>query len=70
MKDRRGMSRIQAPGAKCRVFARSLFSPVVEVGLILGVLAPEARRLEGLKARSTLCPEAAGLKPRPSEGHE
>ena len=59
MKDRGGMSRIQALGAKWRVFARSLFSPVVEVGLILGVLAPEARRLQGLKAHSTLCPGTA-----------
>ena len=42
------------------------FSPVVERGLILGALAPEAMRLQGLKARSSLWLGAAGLKPRPS----
>jgi hypothetical protein len=36
-------------------FFRSLFSPVVELGLTLGVLTPEAMRFQGLKARSTLC---------------
>jgi hypothetical protein len=46
------------------------FSPVVELGLILGALAPEAMRLQGLKARSTHCPRAAGLKPCPSGSHK
>ena len=46
------------------------FSPAAELTRDLGVLAPEATRLQGLKAHSALSPEAAGLKPRPSEGHK
>jgi hypothetical protein len=46
------------------------FSPAAELRRDLGALAPEATRLQGLKAHSTLRPEAAGLKPRPSEGHK
>ena len=46
------------------------FSPAAELGRDFGALAPEAAWLQGLKAHSTLRPEAAGLKPRPSEGHE
>jgi len=42
------------------------FSPAVEYGLNFGALAPEAALLQGLKARSTVLPGAAGLKPRPS----
>jgi hypothetical protein len=45
-------------------------SPAAELVRDLGVLAPEATWLQGLKAPSTLRPEATGLKPRPSEGHE
>jgi hypothetical protein len=46
------------------------FSPAVKLRRDLGALAPEATRLQGLKAHSTLHPEAAGLKPRPSTGHK
>ena len=69
MKDRGGMSRIQAPSAKCRVFARSLFSPVVEVGLILGVLAPIGRlsaaatRPEAERSSALHCPAGAESRP-------
>jgi hypothetical protein len=42
------------------------FSPAVENGLNFGALAPEAALLQGLKARSTVLPAAARLKPRPS----
>ena len=45
-------------------------SPAEEIVRDLGALAPEATWVQGLKAHSTLRPEAAGLKPRPSEGHE
>ena len=44
------------------------FSPAAELGRDLGALAPEATWLQGLKAHPALRPEAAGLKPRPSEG--
>ena len=46
------------------------FSPAAEFSRDLGALAPEARQLQGLKAHSTLRSKAAGLKPRPSEGHK
>jgi len=42
------------------------FSPATEPRWDLGALAPEATRLQGLKARSSLRREAAGLKPQPS----
>jgi len=51
--------------AKCRE-GRG-FSPAVENGLSFGALAPEGTWLQGLKAQSVALPEAAGLKPRPSE---
>ena len=43
------------------------FSPAVENGLSLGALAPEATRLQGLKAHLVGPLEAAGLQPRPSK---
>jgi hypothetical protein len=43
------------------------FSPAMESGLSLGALAPEAKRLQGLKAQPVALPEVAGLKPRPSK---
>jgi hypothetical protein len=46
------------------------FGPAVRLKRDLGASAPEATRLQGLKAHSTPWVEAAGLKPRPSEGHK
>jgi hypothetical protein len=43
------------------------FSPAMESGLSLGALAPEAKRLQGLKAQPVALTEAAGLKPRHSK---
>jgi hypothetical protein len=51
-------------------FFRSVFGPVIELELILGALAPEATRLQGLKARPKLGPVAAGLKLGPSVSHK
>jgi len=46
------------------------FSPAAELRRGLGALAPEASLLQGLKANSTFHFATAGLKPRPSEGHD
>jgi|GEM_PF-1703148 hypothetical protein len=52
----------------CRGMEGRGFSPAAGLRRDSGALAPEATRLQGLKAHSTLRPAAAGLKPRPSEG--
>jgi len=49
---------------KGRASAPPLVSEVIK-----GALYPKARWLQGLKARSSVRPKAAGLKPRPSERH-
>jgi hypothetical protein len=46
------------------------FSPAAKLRRDLGALAPEATRLQGLKAHPILGAEAAGLEPRPSEAHK
>ena len=53
----------------CRVMEGRGFSPAAKLRRDFGALAPEATRLQGLKARSTPRAEAAGLKPRPPEAH-
>jgi len=50
-----------------REFSHRLFSPAAESGRSLGASAPEATRLQGLKAPRVRLREAAGLKPRPSK---
>jgi len=45
------------------------FKPTTYRGRRKGALAPEATQLQRPKARSTVGPQAAGLKPHPSERH-
>ena len=47
----------------CRGMEGRGFNPAAELRRDLGALAPETMRLQGLKARSTLRPEAAGPAP-------
>jgi len=51
----------------CRKRKGGASAPPLISGSIRGALAPEAAWFQGLKAHSTVRPQAAGLKPRPSD---